>query len=77
MPNMPRKNDGDALRRELPDVRDGLTRLQRVIVYVLAEARAEFGARRVPTALLYGRVLEYIDVDAREFQRALARLAGR
>lgn len=61
----------------LPDVRDGLTRLERVILYVLGEARAEFGERHVPTALLYGRVLEYIDVDMREFQRVLARLAGR
>jgi hypothetical protein len=61
----------------LPDVRDGLTRLERVILHVLAEARAEFGERHVPTALVYGRVVEYIDVDTQEFQRVLARLAGR
>lgn len=61
----------------LPDVRDGLTRLERVILHVLAEARAEFGERHVPTALVYGRVVEYVDVDMREFQRVLARLAGR
>ena len=61
----------------LPDVRDGLTRLERVILHVLGEAKAEFGERRVPTALLYGRVVEYIDVDTQEFQRALSRLAGR
>jgi hypothetical protein len=61
----------------LPDVRDGLTRLERAILHVLGEARAEFGERRVPTALLYGRVVEYVDVDVHEFQRVLARLAGR
>jgi hypothetical protein len=58
-------------------VRDGLTRLERVILHVLNEAKAEFGERHVPTALLYGRVVEYIDVDAQTFQRALSRLAGR
>jgi DNA gyrase/topoisomerase IV subunit A len=61
----------------LPDVRDGLTRLERVILHVLGEARAEFGERHVPTALLYGRVVEYVDVSVQEFQRVLARLAGR
>lgn len=61
----------------LPDVRDGLTRLERAILHVLGEARAEFGERHVPTALLYGRVVEYVDVSVQEFQRVLARLAGR
>ena len=61
----------------LPDVRDGLTRLERVILHVLGEARAEYGERHVPTALLYGRVVEYVDVSVQEFQRVLARLAGR
>lgn len=73
---MTRDDDGDASER-LPDVRDGLTRLERVILHVLSEARAEFGERHIPTALLYGRVVEYIDVDTQEFQRVLARLAGR
>jgi len=61
----------------LPDVRDGLTRLERVILHVLAEAQAELGDRHISTALLYGRVVEHIDVDKHEFQRVLARLAGR
>jgi hypothetical protein len=62
---------------ELPDVRDGLTRLERIVLYVLREAKAEFGDRHVPTALLYGRVVEYVDVGSEEFQRVLSRLAGR
>jgi hypothetical protein len=61
---------------ELPDVRDGLTRVERVVLHVLNEARAEFGERHVPTALLYGRVVEYVNIDPEEFQRVLARLAG-
>ncbi|MET0385969.1 MAG: hypothetical protein ABW321_08430 [Polyangiales bacterium] len=61
----------------LPDVRDGLTRLERVILHVLNEAKAEFGDRHVPTTLLYGRVVEYINVGKAEFQRALTRLVGR
>jgi hypothetical protein len=63
-------------RGDIPDVRDGLTRVERVILYVLDEARAEFGERYVPTALLYGRVVEYVDIDHTEFQRVLARLGG-
>jgi hypothetical protein len=69
-------DDGSA-SDELPDVRDGLTRLERVVLHVLHEAKAEFGERHVPTALLYGRVVEYVNVSAQEFQRVLSRLAGR
>jgi hypothetical protein len=61
----------------LPDARDGLTRLERAILHVLNEAKAEFGERHVPTALVYGRVVEYVNVDREEFQRALRRLVGR
>jgi hypothetical protein len=58
------------------DVRDGLTRVERVVLHVLREAQAEFPGRRVPTALLYGRVVEYVNIGQAEFQRVLARLAG-
>jgi hypothetical protein len=61
----------------LPDVRDGLTRLERVILFELAEAEREFVGRHVPTALLYGRVVEHINVSVPEFQRVLARLTGK
>lgn len=61
----------------IPDVRDGLTRLQRTILYVLHAAKKDFGERHVPTATLYGRVVEYVDVSVDEFQRELARLTGR
>lgn len=61
----------------IPDVRDGLTRLERVILWVLHEARSDFGERHVPTATIYGRVVEHVNVSVDEFQRTLARLTGR
>jgi len=35
----------------IPDVRDGLTREERVLMYVLNETQKERGDRNVPTAL--------------------------
>lgn len=61
----------------IPDVRDGLTRVERVVLYVLHEAQREFGERHVPTALLYGRVVEHVDLSVAEFQAVLQRLVGR
>lgn len=61
----------------LPDVRDGLTRLERVILWQLAVTQKERSDRNVPTAMLYGRVCEHVDVSVLEFQRVLSRLVGR
>ncbi len=58
----------------LPDVRDGLTRLERVILWQLQVTQQERGDRGVPTAMLYGRVVEHVGVSVEEFQRTLARL---
>ena len=60
----------------LPDVRDGLNRKERAILYCLHEAQKEFGNRNVPTITLYGRVLEIIDIDEQEFQVILSRMTG-
>ena len=60
----------------LPDVRDGLTRLERVILWQLDLAQRERNGRDVPTAMLYGRVVEQVDVSIDEFQRTLQRLVG-
>jgi hypothetical protein len=59
---------------DLPDARDGLTRLERIILWQLRMAERERGGASVPTALLYGRVVEHIDVSVDEFQAALQRL---
>jgi hypothetical protein len=60
----------------LRDARDGLTRLERIILWQLHEAQKELGRDSVPTALLYGRVVEHINVTVEEFQRTLQRLIG-
>lgn len=62
---------------ELPDVRDGLTRLERVVLSVLAEAQKAFPGRGVPTAVLYGRVVEQVNVSEAELQQVLAKLGAR
>jgi hypothetical protein len=61
----------------LPDARDGLTRLERVVLYTLQQAEQGRAGRRVSTAELYGRVVEHINVSVPEFQRVLRRLVGR
>jgi len=61
----------------LPDVRDGLTRLERVILVELSRTQQELKGRNVPTAMLYGRVCEYLNVSVPEFQRVLGRLLGK
>jgi hypothetical protein len=59
---------------KLPDVRDGLTRRQRVVLVQLHRARQELGREAIPTAMLYGRVVEHISIGVAEFQRILQQL---
>ena len=61
----------------LPDARDGLTRLERIILWQLREAQKETGRESIPTAMLYGRVVEHINVSVEEFQTVLTRFIGR
>jgi hypothetical protein len=61
---------------ELPDARDGLTRLERIILWQLDEAHKETGRESIPTAMLYGRVVEHINVSVEEFQTVLNGLVG-
>lgn len=65
------------LEDQLPDVRDGLTRVERIVLWQLHELQKERGDRGVPSAMLYGRVAEHADLEPRELQEILARLAGR
>ncbi len=62
---------------EPPDARDGLTRLERIILWQLSEAQKERPEGYVPTAMIYGRVLERIDVSTDEFTRTLQKLMGK
>ena len=59
---------------DLPDARDGLTRLERIILWQLDLVQKETGRTSVPTAMLYGRVVEHINVSVQEFQRVLQKL---
>ncbi len=61
----------------LPDVRDGLTALERVVLMTLQQLQRERGERSVPVLELYGRVVEQVNVSQRELQAILARLSGR
>lgn len=61
----------------LPDVRDGLTPLERAVLVTLAECQAERPGRPVPTALVYGRLCERVDVRPDELLAVLARLMRR
>lgn len=63
-------------REYLPDVRDGLTRRERIVLYCLHETQKELGGRNVPTAMLYGRVVEHIDMSVDELQSILQRFVG-
>ena len=67
----------DAERDALPDIRDGLTRKERVVLYVLHEAQKERGERHVPTAMLWGRVCEHFYISPEELSEMLARLGAR
>ncbi|WP_203142901.1 hypothetical protein [Marinobacter mangrovi] len=58
----------------IPDVRDGLNRVERLILYVLSETQKELGGRNVPTAMLYGRVVEHINMSEAELHVFLDRL---
>lgn len=60
----------------LPSALDGLTGTERVVLYVLQLTQQERGGRTVPTAMLYGRVLEYIDISQQDLVACLQRLGA-
>ncbi|MDX1588584.1 MAG: hypothetical protein R3296_06570 [Oleiphilaceae bacterium] len=58
----------------LPDARDGLRPIDRIVLHVLNQAQAERDGRSVPTVMLYGRVLEHADLSEEELHDSLYRL---
>jgi hypothetical protein len=62
---------------KIPDVRDGLTREERVVLYVLNETQKERGDRNVPTVMLWGRVCEHFYISPEALSAMLARLGAR
>ena len=60
----------------LPDARDGLTRKERIVLYCLDQLHKERGGCNAPTAMLYGRVAEYVEMSENELQLILQRLSN-
>lgn len=60
----------------LPDVRDGLSRKERIVLYCIDQIQKERGGRDVPTVMLYGRVVEYVNISEQELQFILQRLTS-
>ena len=65
------------VRDEIPDARDGLTRKERVVLWVLGRTQAERDGRAVPLTQLYGRVVEHVDMSMAELQTIAERLGAR
>ena len=61
---------------DIPDVRDGLNRKERIVLYCIHELQKERSGRNVPTVMLYGRVLEHVDMSEQEMQLILQRLSS-
>ena len=59
----------------LPDLHDGLTRKERIVLYCIDQIQRERSGRDVPTAMLYGRVVEHVDMSVDELQVILQRLS--
>jgi hypothetical protein len=77
---MDRRPSMDNLRPEhedIPDVRDGLSRRERIVLHVLHQAQEERGDRNVPTAMLWGRVCEHFYISPEALSEMLARLGAR
>ncbi len=61
---------------DIPDVRDGLTRKERIVLYVLDQTQKERGGHNVPTPMLWGRVCEHFYISPEELSKMLARLGA-
>jgi len=66
-----------SMKDDIPDVRDGLTRKERVVLYVLHQLQKERGGAHVPTPLLWGRVCEHFYISPEALSAMLARLGAR
>ena len=63
-------------RDYLPDIRDGLTHRERIVLQCLYDLQQERGGRNVLTGMLYGSVVERVDMSIDEMQSILVRLVG-
>ncbi|OGI69791.1 MAG: hypothetical protein A2W18_14115 [Candidatus Muproteobacteria bacterium RBG_16_60_9] len=61
----------------ISDVRDGLTRQERIVLRVLHEIQKERGDRNVPTAMVWGRVCEHFYISPEDLSSMLVRWGAR
>lgn len=64
----------DVVSNVIPDVRDGLTRPERLVVHHLHSLQRERPGRYIATAELFGRVVEDLDITQERLQLILRRL---
>ena len=57
----------------LPDVRDGLSYSERIVPWCFYELKQQYGDRQIPTSLLYGRVVEHVDMSVGDMKSVLVR----
>lgn len=69
---MPGRNPRD----DLPDVRDGLTHRERIVLQCLQDLQQEREGQEVPTGMLYSAVVEHLSMSIEEMQSNLVRLIG-
>ena len=63
-------------RFNLPDVRDGLSHRERIMLWCLFELRKEHGDRRIAAGLLYGSVVQHVDMSVEDMKSILLRSVG-
>ena len=63
-------------RDYFPDVRDGLTDRECIVLECLYTLQQERGGRNVPTGMLYATVVEYMNMSVEDRQSILVRLIG-
>ena len=63
-------------RDYLPDVRDGLIHREHIVIQCLHTLQQERRGRNVPTGMLYGTVVEHVNMNVEEMQSILVRLVG-
>jgi len=61
---------------DIPDARDGLTRKERIVLWVLRRTECERNGRGVRAAMLYGRVVEHVDMSIEELMQIVERLSS-
>jgi hypothetical protein len=62
---------------KIPDVRDGLSREERIVLHILHETQQQRRGRGVPTVMLWGRVCEHFYISPEDLSAMLARLGAR